>query len=46
MSQLERSDCEKNQFYNEMACKWDLQNPDEMVLGMGDMMEMELRKKS
>ena len=31
-----RSDCEKDQFYNEMASEWDLQNPDKMILGSGD----------
>ena len=23
------TDCEKNQFYNEVSCEWDLQNPGE-----------------
>ena len=30
-----RSDSEKDQ-YNEMASEWDLQNPDEMILGLID----------
>ena len=31
-----RSECEKDQFYNDMASEWDLQNPGEVVLGLGD----------
>ena len=31
-----RSDCEKCQFYDEMANKWNLQNRDEMILGLGN----------
>ena len=27
-----RAESEKDQFYNEMACKWDLQNCSEIVL--------------
>ena len=34
--QLERSECEKDQFYNGMAREWDLQNLKEVVLDMGD----------
>ena len=33
---VERSECEKDQFYNGMAGEWDLQNPGEVVLGLGD----------
>ena len=37
-SQSGRSDCENDQFT--MKCvEWDLQNPDEMVLGLGDLNE-------
>ena len=32
--QLGRSDCEKDQFYNDMAGEWDLKNSGEMVLGL------------
>ena len=31
-----RSECAKDQFYNNMASKWDLQNPSGVVLGMMD----------
>ena len=34
--QVERSEFEKNQFYNDMASEWDLQSPGEVALGMGD----------
>ena len=34
--QVGRSKCEKDQLYNDMASEWDLQNPIEVVLGMGD----------
>ena len=30
--QIIRSDCKNEQYYNEMACEWNLQNPSEMVL--------------
>ena len=33
-SQVGRSECEKDQFYNGMASEWDLRNPSEVVLGM------------
>ena len=33
-SQVGRSDCKKDQFYNDMASQWDLQNPGEVVLGL------------
>ena len=35
-SQVGRSGCKKDQFYNDMANEWDLQNPSEVVLGLGD----------
>ena len=31
-----RSECEKDQFDNDMASKRDLQNPGEMILDLGD----------
>ena len=34
--QVGRSECKKDQFYNDMAGEWDLQNPEEVVLGMRD----------
>ena len=34
--QVGRSECKKNHFYNDMASAWDLQNPGEVVLGLGD----------
>ena len=34
-SQVGTFDCEV-QFYNEMASEWDLQNPVEMIFGLGD----------
>ena len=34
--QVGRLECKKDQFYNDMANEWDLQNPSEVVLGMGD----------
>ena len=34
--QVGRSECKKDQFYNDMAGDWDLQNPSEVVLGVGD----------
>ena len=37
--QVGRSECEKDQFYNDTASEWDLQNPSEVVLGMGDFNE-------
>ena len=33
--QVARSECEKDQFYDDMASEWDLQNPGEMILGLG-----------
>ena len=35
-TQAGRPVCEKDQLYNEMACEWDLQNPGEMILGLGN----------
>ena len=32
-----RSESEKDQFYNDTASKWNLKNPGEVVLGMGDL---------
>ena len=32
---MEKSECEKDQFYDDMLGKWDLQNPSEVVLGLG-----------
>ena len=34
--QVERSECEKDQFYNGTASEWDLQNPGETIVGLGD----------
>ena len=34
--QEERPKCEKHQFYMEMPCNWDLQNPGKIVLGLVD----------
>ena len=34
--QVGRSECKKDQFYNDMAGEWDLQNPGKVVLGLGD----------
>ena len=34
--QVGRSECEKDQFHDDMASEWDLQNPSEVVLSMGD----------
>ena len=34
--QVGRSECEKYQFHNDMASKWDLKNSGEVVLGLGD----------
>ena len=34
--QVERPECEKDQFYNDITSEWDLQNPSEVVLDMGD----------
>ena len=34
--QVGRSEYEKDQFYNGMASEWDLHNPSEVVLSMGD----------
>ena len=31
-----RSECKKDQFYNDMASEWDLQSPDEVVHGLGN----------
>ena len=31
-SQFGKSECKKNQFYNDMASEWDSQNPGEVVL--------------
>ena len=33
--QLGRSECKKDQFYNNMASEWDLQNPGEVVFALG-----------
>ena len=35
-SQVGRSEREKDQFCNDMASEWDLQNPSEVVLGVED----------
>ena len=35
-NQAGRSECEKDDFYNDMASEWDLQNPGEVILGLGD----------
>ena len=37
--QVGKSECEKDQFYNNMASEWDLQNPGEVVIGLGDFNE-------
>ena len=37
--QIKRSECEKNQFYNDVASEWDLQNLDKVVLDLGDFSE-------
>ena len=34
--QVGRSECKKNHFYNDMVIEWDLQNPGEVILGLGD----------
>ena len=34
--QVGKSECEKDQFYIDMASEWDLQNPSKVVLGLGD----------
>ena len=34
--QVGRSECEKDQFYDDMASEWDSQSSDEVVLGLGD----------
>ena len=34
--EIGRSECKKNQFYNDKASEWDLQNNGEVVLGLGD----------
>ena len=34
--QVGRSECEKNQFCNDMANEWNLLSPGEVVLGLGD----------
>ena len=34
--QMEKLECKNNQFYNDKAGEWDLQNPHEVVLGIGD----------
>ena len=34
---MEKPECEKDQFYDDMLGKWDLQNPSEVVLGLGDL---------
>ena len=33
--QIQRSECKKDQFYNDMASDWNLQNPGEVILGLG-----------
>ena len=38
--QAGRLDSEKDQLYEEMACECDLQNPGEVVLGLGDLNDM------
>ena len=35
--QVGRSECKKDHFYNDMASEWDLQNPGEVNLGLGDL---------
>ena len=30
-SKMRRADCKKDQFYNKMACGWDLLNPGEKI---------------
>ena len=35
-SQVGRSECEKNQVYNDMDNEWDLKNSGEVVFGLGD----------
>ena len=35
-SQVGRSECKKDHFYNDMASEWDLQNPGEVILGLED----------
>ena len=35
-SQVGRSKCKIDQFHNDMASEWDLQNPGEVVFGLGD----------
>ena len=37
---VRRSECEKNQLYNDITNEWDLQNPGEVVLGMGTLTHM------
>ena len=32
--QIGRPDCEKDQFYEEIPCGWDLQNHAKMILGL------------
>ena len=34
--QVGRSECKKDDFYNNMASEWDLQNPGEVILGLGN----------
>ena len=33
--QVGRSECKKDQFYNNMASEWDLQNPSKVILCLG-----------
>ena len=32
--QVGRSECKKDDFYNDMASEWDLQKPGEVILGL------------
>ena len=32
--QIGRSECEKGQFYNDIASEWDLQSSDEVVISL------------
>ena len=34
--QVGRSECKKDDFYNDMASEWNLQNPGEVILGLGN----------
>ena len=39
-SQLGKSDCQKKQFHNEIACEWNLQNPGEIILRLDTLTDM------